>query len=108
MSVIVEFSIFPMDKGESLSPYVARAFNLIQESGLSYELMERSDGFGRSMLSGASKRLQPDKPGAKGRLPQRTSRPPEKQSRVGQRKIKITACKRSQLNFGYAIYFRFA
>ena len=38
MSVIVEFSIFPMDKGESLSPYVARAFNLIQESGLPYEL----------------------------------------------------------------------
>ena len=38
MSVIVEFSIFPMDKGESLSPYVARALNLIQESGLPYEL----------------------------------------------------------------------
>ena len=38
MSVIVEFSIFPMDKGESLSPYVARALNVIQESGLAYEL----------------------------------------------------------------------
>ena len=38
MSVIVEFSIFPMDKGESLSPYVARALNIIQESGLPYEL----------------------------------------------------------------------
>jgi len=38
MSVIVEFSIFPMDKGESLSPYVARALNMIQESGLPYEL----------------------------------------------------------------------
>jgi len=38
MSVIVEFSIFPMDKGESLSPYVARALNKIQESGLPYEL----------------------------------------------------------------------
>ena len=38
MSVIVEFSIFPMDKGESLSPYVARAFELIQDSGLPYEL----------------------------------------------------------------------
>ena len=38
MSVIVEFSIFPMDKGESLSPYVARAFELIQDSGLPCEL----------------------------------------------------------------------
>lgn len=38
MSVIVEFSIFPMDKGESLSPYVARAINMIQDSGLPYEL----------------------------------------------------------------------
>lgn len=38
MSTIVEFSIFPLDKGESLSPYVARALKLIQESGLPYEL----------------------------------------------------------------------
>ena len=38
MSTIVEFSIFPMDKGESLSPYVARALKLIQDSGLPYEL----------------------------------------------------------------------
>lgn len=38
MSVIVEFSIFPMDKGESLSPYVARALQIIQDSGLPYEL----------------------------------------------------------------------
>ena len=38
MSVIVEFSIFPLDKGESLSPYVARALKLIQDSGLPYGL----------------------------------------------------------------------
>jgi uncharacterized protein (TIGR00106 family) len=38
MSVIVEFSIFPMDKGESLSPYVARALKIIQGSGLPYGL----------------------------------------------------------------------
>ncbi|MBW2432523.1 MAG: MTH1187 family thiamine-binding protein [Deltaproteobacteria bacterium] len=38
MSTIVEFSIFPLDKGESLSPYVARALELIQDSGLPYEL----------------------------------------------------------------------
>lgn len=38
MSVIVELSIFPMDKGESLSPYVARALGVIRESGLPHEL----------------------------------------------------------------------
>lgn len=38
MSVILEFSIFPMDKGESLSPYVARSLKMIQDSGLPYEL----------------------------------------------------------------------
>jgi len=38
MSVIIEFSIFPMDKGESLSRDVARALKIIKESGLPYEL----------------------------------------------------------------------
>jgi uncharacterized protein (TIGR00106 family) len=38
MSVVVEFSIFPMDKGESLSPYVARALKIIRDSGLPHEL----------------------------------------------------------------------
>ena len=38
MSVIVEVSIFPMDKGESVSRYVARAVKIIQNSGLPYEL----------------------------------------------------------------------
>ncbi len=39
MSVIVDFSIFPMDpEGPSLSPYVARALNVIKDSGLSYQL----------------------------------------------------------------------
>jgi len=37
MSVIVELSIFPMDKGVSVSPYVARALKIIQGSGLPYE-----------------------------------------------------------------------
>jgi uncharacterized protein (TIGR00106 family) len=37
MSVIVDFSIFPVDKGESLSPYVAGSIKIIQESGLPYE-----------------------------------------------------------------------
>jgi uncharacterized protein (TIGR00106 family) len=36
MSVIIEFSIFPLDKGVSLSPYVARAVNIVKQSGLPY------------------------------------------------------------------------
>jgi len=38
MSVILELSIFPTDKGESVSPYVTRALEIIQDSGLDYEL----------------------------------------------------------------------
>ena len=37
MSVIAELSIFPLDKGVSLSPYVARAVGIIEKSGLSRE-----------------------------------------------------------------------
>jgi len=38
MSVIIDFAIFPMDKGESLSPYVAQAIKIINESGLPHTL----------------------------------------------------------------------
>ncbi len=38
MSVIIEISIFPTDKGTSVSPYVARVLNIIQDSGLPYLL----------------------------------------------------------------------
>lgn len=38
MSVLVDFSIFPVDKGTSVSPYVARAVSIIKKSGLSYAL----------------------------------------------------------------------
>jgi uncharacterized protein (TIGR00106 family) len=37
MSVILDFSMYPLDKGESLSNYVARSIKIIQESGLPYE-----------------------------------------------------------------------
>lgn len=36
MSVIVELSIVPMDKGASFSPYVSRAVRIIKGSGLPY------------------------------------------------------------------------
>lgn len=39
MSVIIDFSIFPIDKaGQSLSPYVARAIDIIRDSGLKHKL----------------------------------------------------------------------
>lgn len=38
MSVMVEVSMFPVDKGESLSSYVARVVDIIDRSGLSYIL----------------------------------------------------------------------
>ncbi|MFZ0243898.1 MAG: MTH1187 family thiamine-binding protein [Desulfobacterales bacterium] len=38
MSVIIELSIFPTDKGTSVSPYVARALAIIRQSGLPYVL----------------------------------------------------------------------
>ncbi len=36
MSVLAEFSIFPLGKDTSLSPYVARVLEIIQQSGLAY------------------------------------------------------------------------
>ena len=38
MSLLIDCSIFPLDKGESVSQYVARAVRVIQESGLPYKL----------------------------------------------------------------------
>lgn len=38
MSVLLEFSMFPTDKGESVSPYVSRIIKMIRESGLNYRL----------------------------------------------------------------------
>ena len=38
MSVIVDFSIFPVGKGESVSAYVSKAVKIIKESGLPHKL----------------------------------------------------------------------
>jgi uncharacterized protein (TIGR00106 family) len=38
MSVIVDFSIFPIGKGESVSDYVSKAVKIIKESGLAFRL----------------------------------------------------------------------
>jgi uncharacterized protein (TIGR00106 family) len=38
MSVLLEFSMFPLDKGESLSGEVSQLIELIRESGVDYRL----------------------------------------------------------------------
>ena len=38
MSTLINFSIFPMDKGDSVSVYVARALKIVRDSGLAYKL----------------------------------------------------------------------
>jgi uncharacterized protein (TIGR00106 family) len=35
--VLLEFSMFPLDRGVSLSPYVARCVEIIDRSGLDYQ-----------------------------------------------------------------------
>jgi uncharacterized protein (TIGR00106 family) len=36
--LLAEFSIWPMDKGESVGAYVARALDIVDKSGLAYKL----------------------------------------------------------------------
>ncbi len=38
MSVLLEFSMTPLDKGESVSRYVARSLEIVDASGLPYRL----------------------------------------------------------------------
>ncbi|OMH41061.1 MTH1187 family thiamine-binding protein [Desulfurobacterium indicum] len=38
MSVLVEFAMFPTDKGESVSKYVSRIIKMIDKSGVDYKL----------------------------------------------------------------------
>ncbi len=35
--VLLEFSMFPLDKGESLSQYVARSIDIVDRSGVAYQ-----------------------------------------------------------------------
>jgi uncharacterized protein (TIGR00106 family) len=36
--VMLEFSIFPIDKGASLSPYVSRCLDIVDKSGVPYKI----------------------------------------------------------------------
>ncbi len=38
MSVLLEFSMTPLDKGESVSAYVSRSLDIIDKSGVPYRL----------------------------------------------------------------------
>ena len=38
MSVLLEFSMFPTDKGESVSAYVSQVIKMIRDSGADYQL----------------------------------------------------------------------
>ena len=38
MSVLLEFSMFPTDRGEGVSEYVARLVGIVEASGLDYRL----------------------------------------------------------------------
>jgi len=46
--ILLEFSIFPLDKGESVSPYVARCIDIVDRSGVAY----RSNAMGTVLEGG--------------------------------------------------------
>jgi uncharacterized protein (TIGR00106 family) len=67
MSVLVEFSMFPTDKGESVSAYVSRIIKMIDESGIPYKLTPMGTVFetesmeeALEVLSKAYKQLEKD------------------------------------------------
>lgn len=45
MSALADLTIFPLDKGESVSSYVAEAVKIIQGSGLDYQMGPMSTCF---------------------------------------------------------------
>jgi uncharacterized protein (TIGR00106 family) len=38
MSVLVEFSVTPLDKGESVGEYIARCIKIVEQSGLPFQV----------------------------------------------------------------------
>ena len=63
--VLVEFSMFPTDKGESVSEYVAQIIDVIDKSGIVYQLtpmgtiLEGSWDEVMSVITSCFKTLQP-------------------------------------------------
>ena len=67
MSVLLEFAMFPTDKGESASPYVSRIIKAIRESGYPYKLTPMGTVIetttmkeALSIIEQAYKQLEPD------------------------------------------------
>jgi uncharacterized protein (TIGR00106 family) len=67
MSVLVEFAMFPTDKGESVSKYVSRIIKMIDESGVPYKLTPMGTIFevetieeATEIINKAYKQLEPD------------------------------------------------
>jgi uncharacterized protein (TIGR00106 family) len=58
MSVLVEFAMFPTDKGESVSPYVARIIRMIDESGVPYRLTPMGTVFETEKMDEALKIIE--------------------------------------------------
>jgi len=67
MSVLVNFAMFPTDKGTSVSPYVSRIIKMMEESGVGYQLSSMGTVFetetmseALQLLDKAYQQLQPD------------------------------------------------
>ncbi len=67
LSVLVEFSMFPTDVGESKSKYVSRIIKMIEEEGVPYKLTPMSTVFevnsvkrANEIIEKAYKQLEPD------------------------------------------------
>ena len=67
MSVLVEFAMFPTDKGESVSDYVSRVIKMFKESDLNYQLTPMGTVFevesmeeATAVINNAYKQLEPD------------------------------------------------
>ena len=67
MSVLVEFAMFPTDRGESVSQYVSRIIKMIDESGVPYKLTPMGTVFetetmeeALKIIGEAYKQLEPD------------------------------------------------
>jgi uncharacterized protein (TIGR00106 family) len=58
MSVLMEFAIFPTDKGESVSPWVAKVIDMIRASGYSYKLASMGTTIETETLAEALKILE--------------------------------------------------
>jgi len=67
MSVLVEFAMFPTDKGESVSEYVSRIIKMFKKSGVNYQLTPMGTIFevetiqeASDIINNAYKQLQSD------------------------------------------------